>query len=190
MNWRVRKALSRITKLVRSIRGMRLRLMNWNMTFKGVDDYYKARNEAAAKGVNILDLTSNFITRYLDDLWKREYPRQDRGFIHTCEWEELDVPISTLKCEKPRNMEKAQQYLEALRSGNADFPSSGLCQWHGHRRAASFLGISNGWIYNGQNLSKQAVGNASGGMILIVEALLIWSFKNSKRLPMAAPSSS
>ena len=122
MNWRVRKALSRITKLVRSIRGMRLRLMNWNMTFKGVDDYYKARNEAAAKGVNILDLTSNFITRYLDDLWKREYPRQDRGFIHTCEWEELDVPISTLKCEKPRNMEKAQQYLEALRSGNADFP--------------------------------------------------------------------
>ena len=122
MNWRVRKALSRITKLVRSIRGMRLRLMNWNMTFKGVDDYYKARNEAAAKGVNILDLTSNFITRYLDDLWKREYPRQDRGFIHTCEWEELDVPISTLKCEKPRNMEKAQQYLEALHSGNADFP--------------------------------------------------------------------
>ena len=122
MNWRVRKALSRITKLVRSIRGMRLRLMNWNMTFKGVDDYYKARNEAAAKGVNILDLTSNFITRYLDDLWKREYPRQDRGFIHTCEWEELDVPISTLKCEKPRNMEKAQQYLEALRSGNAEFP--------------------------------------------------------------------
>ena len=44
------------------------------------------------------------------------------GHIHTCEWEELDVPISTLKCEKPRNMEKAQQYLEALRSGNADFP--------------------------------------------------------------------
>ena len=63
-------------------RGIKVRLMNWNATFKGVDDFYQARNYAASKGVNILDMRSNFITRYLDDLWKAEYPKQDRGFIH------------------------------------------------------------------------------------------------------------
>lgn len=122
MNWRVRAALENITELVRSIPGIRVRYMNWNMTFKGVDDFYQARNYAASRGVNILNMTSNFITKQLVNLWKREYPGQDRGFIYTCEWEELTVPIQTLSAEAPAVMEKAQHFLELLQSGTADFP--------------------------------------------------------------------
>lgn len=122
MNWRVRNALEKIMELVKTIPGVRVRLMNWNATFKGVDDFYQARNYARSKGVNILDMRSNFITRYLDDLWKNEYPRQDRGFIHTCEWEELTIPLNELESDPPRDMEKAEQYKQLLLSGQADFP--------------------------------------------------------------------
>lgn len=122
MNWRVRKALEKIMALVKSIPGVRTRLMNWNMTFKGVDDFYQARNYAAKQGVNILDMTSNFITIRLDNLWKQEYPGQDRGFIHACEWEELTVPMEELTADKPRDMKKARRYLALLREGHAEFP--------------------------------------------------------------------
>lgn len=122
MNWRVRNALEKIMALVRSIPGIRVRLMNWNMTFKGVDDFYQARNYAAKRGVNILDMTSNFITIRLENLWKQEYPEQDRGFIHACEWEELTVPLEKLTADKPSDMKKARQYLALLRNGQAEFP--------------------------------------------------------------------
>lgn len=122
MNWRVRDALEKIMELVTSIPGIRVRLMNWNATFKGVDDFYQARNYAARKGVNILDIRSNLITRYLDDLWKKEYPKQDRGFIHTCEWEELTVPLNTLESDPPRDKQKAEQYKQLLVAGQVDFP--------------------------------------------------------------------
>ena len=122
VNWRVRNALGKILETVQSIPNLRVRLMNWNMTFKGVDDFYKARNEAASKGVNILDMTSNFITMRLESLWKQEYPEQDRGFIHTCEWEELTVPIDQLTAGKPADMKKAQYYLKLLWAGKVDFP--------------------------------------------------------------------
>ena len=122
VNWRVRNALGKIMETVQSIPNLRVRLMNWNMTFKGVDDFYKARNEAASKGVNILDMTSNFITMRLESLWKQEYPEQDRGFIHTCEWEELTVPIDQLTAGKPADMKKAQYYLKLLWAGKVDFP--------------------------------------------------------------------
>ena len=122
VNWRVRNALGKILETVQSIPNLRVRLMNWNMTFKGVDDFYKARNEAALKGVNILDMTSNFITMRLETLWKQEYPEQDRGFIHTCEWEELTVPMDQLTAGKPADMKKAQHYLKLLRAGEVDFP--------------------------------------------------------------------
>lgn len=122
MNWRVRDALEKIIALVTAIPGIRIRLMNWNATFKGVDDFYQARNYAASKGVNILDMRSNFITRYLDDLWKTEYPKQDRGFIHTCEWEELTVPLDELDCDPPKDLKKAEQYRQLLLAGQAEFP--------------------------------------------------------------------
>ena len=122
VNWRVRNALGKILETGQSIPNLRVRLMNWNMTFKGVDDFYKARNEAASKGVNILDMTSNFITMRLESLWKQEYPEQDRGFIHTCEWEELTVPIDQLTAGKPADMKKAQYYLKLLWAGKVDFP--------------------------------------------------------------------
>lgn len=122
MNWRVRKALDNIMELMSSFPGIKVRLMNWNATFKGVDDFYKARNYAYSKGVNILDIRSNLITRHLDELWKKEYPRQDRGFIHTCEWEELTVPLYQLKCELPEDEEKVEQYKQMLLDGQVDFP--------------------------------------------------------------------
>lgn len=122
MNWRVRDALEKIIALVTAIPGICVRLMNWNATFKGVDDFYQARNYAASKGVNILDMRSNFITRYLDDLWKTEYPKQDRGFIHTCEWEELTVPLDELDCDPPKDLKKAEQYRQLLLVGQAEFP--------------------------------------------------------------------
>ena len=122
MNWRVQNALTKIVALVRSIRGIKIRVMNWNMTFKGIDDFYLARNYAAKQGVNILDMSSNFITIYLEDLWKREYPQQDRGFIHTCEWEELTLPVNELTADPPKDMRKAKNYLRLLQEGAADFP--------------------------------------------------------------------
>ena len=58
----------------------------------------------------------------LESLWKQEYPEQDRGFIHTCEWEELTVPIDQLTAGKPADMKKAQYYLKLLWAGKVDFP--------------------------------------------------------------------
>ena len=122
MNWRVRKALDNIMELMAAFPGIKVRLMNWNATFKGVDDFYKARNYANSKGVNILDIRSNLITRHLNELWKKEYPKQDRGFIHTCEWEELTVPLHQLKCELPEDEGKVERYKQLLLDGQMDFP--------------------------------------------------------------------
>ena len=122
MNWRVQKAMENLMDLIRDLPGLCVRLMNWNMSFKGVDDFYKARNDAMSHGVNILDMTSNFITIRLEELWKQEYPGQDRGFIHTCEWEELTVPMKELTADKPTDMNKAQHYLKLLQEGYTDFP--------------------------------------------------------------------
>lgn len=46
MNWRVQRAMENLMDLIRDLPGLRVRLMNWNMSFKGVDDFYKARNDA------------------------------------------------------------------------------------------------------------------------------------------------
>ncbi len=122
MNWRVQRAMENLMDLIRGLPGLHVRLMNWNMSFKGVDDFYKARNDAMSHGVNILDMTSNFITIRLEELWKQEYPGQDRGFIHTCEWEELTVPMKELTAGKPTDMNKARHYLKLLQEGYSGFP--------------------------------------------------------------------
>lgn len=122
MNWRVQRAMENLMDLIRDLPGLHVRLMNWNMSFKGVDDFYKARNDAMSRGVNILDMTSNFITIRLEELWKQEYPGQDRGFIHTCEWEELTVPMKELTAGKPTDMDKARHYLKLLQEGYSGFP--------------------------------------------------------------------
>lgn len=122
MNWRVQRAMENLMDLIRVLPGLHVRLMNWNMSFKGVDDFYKARNDAMSHGVNILDMTSNFITIRLDELWKQEYPGQDLGFIHTCEWEELTVPMKELTAGKPTDMNKARHYLKLLQEGYSGFP--------------------------------------------------------------------
>jgi len=58
----------------------------------------------------------------LESLWKQEYPGQDRGFIHTCEWEELTVPMKELTAGKPTDMNKARHYLKLLQEGYSGFP--------------------------------------------------------------------
>ena len=122
MNWRVQRAMENLMDLIRDLPGLRVRLMNWNMSFKGVDDFYKARNDALSHGVNILDMTSNFITIRLEELWKTEHPRQDCGFIRACEWEEVTVPLDQLAADPPRDMRKALHYLELLQKGRVQFP--------------------------------------------------------------------
>lgn len=119
-NWRVRKALQNIYDIVASA-GLKARPLNWNMTFKGVDDYYKARRIAALGGQDMSQITTNEITGRLTALWKKEYPRQDRGFLYACEWEEKRVPLSSLQCDKPRSLPKARRYLDLLRAGT-QFP--------------------------------------------------------------------
>ena len=114
VNAHVREALEKLYALVHGIPGLRVRSMDWNMSFKGIDNFYLARNHAQAKGVDILDLRPNFITRYLDGLWEREHPGEDRGFIHTCEWEERTVPMEELECSEPENPEQTGECLRLL----------------------------------------------------------------------------
>lgn len=113
-NWRVRNALENIRKTVADA-GLRFRTLNWNMSFKGVDDFYKARRIASQRGQNMSQIKENAITDYLAALWKKEYPKQDGGFIRTCEWEELRVPLSGLQCDPPRDEVKARRYLKLVR---------------------------------------------------------------------------
>lgn len=120
-NWRVRKALKTIYGIVASA-GLKARPLNWNMTFKGVDDFYQARRLAALGGQDMSQITTNEITARLAALWKKEYPRQDRGFLYACEWEEKRVPLSTLECDKPRDLKKARRYLNMLQEGSVQFP--------------------------------------------------------------------
>lgn len=56
------------------------------------------------------------------ELMTRDYPKQDRGFIHTCEWEELTLPVNELTADPPKDMRKAKNYLRLLQEGTADFP--------------------------------------------------------------------
>ena len=114
VNAHVREALEKLYALVRGIPGLRVRSMDWNMSFKGIDNFYLARNHAQAKGVDILDLRPNFITRYLDGLWEREHPGEDRGFIHACEWEERTVLMEELECSEPENPEQTGECLRLL----------------------------------------------------------------------------
>ena len=57
----------------------------------------------------------------LSDVYKGAAPDSSLPALGTAK-AEFTGSACTLKCEKPRNMEKAQQYLAVLRSGNADFP--------------------------------------------------------------------
>lgn len=42
--------------------------------------------------------------------------------IHTCEWEELTLPVNELTADPPKDMRKAKNYLRLLQEGTADFP--------------------------------------------------------------------
>lgn len=105
---------------MQSTPSLRARPMNWSMTFKGVDDFYKVRNEAVSKGMNVLDMASNFIAMRLESLQKQEYPGQDRSFAHTCERKESTTPIGQLTTGKPTGVKKAQYYLKLLWASKVD----------------------------------------------------------------------
>lgn len=120
-NWRVRNAYRDIKKIIASVGGKEVMPMNWNMSFKGVDDFYLGRSLARKRGLDLEHFAENDITRYLEKLWRREYPEQDQGFIRSCEWEYLTLPVDEIKCSAPRNLRKAKRYLALLQSG-AQFP--------------------------------------------------------------------
>ena len=118
-NWRVQKALDKIRNIIASLR-LPSDVMNWNVGIKGVDDFYHFRRKAQQRGMD-LSIRENEINAHLDTLWRREYPGQDRGFIYTCEWEKLTLPIAEVESDAPRDMGKAQRYLTLLRQGT-QFP--------------------------------------------------------------------
>lgn len=111
-----------------------------------------------------MDMSSNFITIYLEDLWKREYPKQDRGFIHTCEWEELTVPIDQLTAGKPADMKKGAILSEAPVGRQSGLSAPCQRQRRGDRRPAPILGLSADGVSDGDGLSEQAVGHAHSGI--------------------------
>ena len=118
-NWRVRNGFENIAKVLSKMPGIAVRTINWNPSHKGIDDYYKVRDRLH-KGGNVISMRHTNITAYLHALWKTEYPRQDAGFISTCEWEEATVPLGSLVIDPPKNhmdLAKAKRYKEQMEAG-------------------------------------------------------------------------
>jgi hypothetical protein len=119
-NEQVRKGFENIAKVVSRLRGVRARPVNWNVCFKGVDDYYLARRQACEKGRS-MSANANAITSYIQELWQNEYPRRDAGWIRSCEWEETVRALSELTVSEPKDIRKAMRYKEMMENG-AVFP--------------------------------------------------------------------
>ena len=144
-NWRVRNGLNNIAKVVLSVRGVKARIGNWNAAFKGIDDYYKVRNIARERG-KTMSVQSNDITQYLHSLWKKEYPKQDAGFIDTCEWEEKVIPLRDIIIDHPNdhiNLQKVRKYHEQVEAGTVfppvicvnGFIIDGFHRYHAYKQA-------------------------------------------------------
>ena len=134
VNPHVRDALRQLHALLGGIPGLRVRSMDWNMSFKGIDDFYQARNYARDRGVDILDLRPNFITRYLDGLWEREHPGEDRGFLHVCQWEEAAVPLERLECGEPEDPDQTEVQARLLLADPAPLVCVNRTVIHGQQR--------------------------------------------------------
>jgi len=115
-NKQVRDGFEKIAKAISQIRGVRISTLNWNVCFKGIDDYYNIRRRASEKG-KIMDIRGNDITAYVQSLWEREYPEQQAQWIGSCEWEETVRPLDELRYGKPRDMDKARYYKQKMETG-------------------------------------------------------------------------
>ena len=119
-NAQVRDAFDKIAKVILKQRGVSVRPVNWNVSFKGIDDYYLARRKAAERG-KVISIHDNAITSHIQKLWRTEYPRQDAGWIGSCEWEEAVRPLSELRVQEPKDLTKAMRYHAMMENG-AVFP--------------------------------------------------------------------
>ena len=152
VNWRVRNALGKIMETVQSIPNLRVRLMNWNMTFKGVDDFYKARNEAASKGVNILDMVMQEVNHQLFTETVLEEVLISMEEPDTKQAEEILSRLDLLpfRDRHPMSLSGGQKQRVAIASAIAskrsilffDEPTSGLDYWHMKEVAAVLRQLS------------------------------------------------
>lgn len=119
-NPQVHDGFARISKDLSRIPALKIRSLDWNVCFKGIDDYLYARRKANEHGKTI-EIRANGITSYIQALWQKEHPEQDPSWIAQCEWEETLLPVNTLSFATPLDPTKIQKYKQALESG-AKFP--------------------------------------------------------------------
>ena len=119
-NRQVREGFEKIAGIVSRIGGVSVRSLDWDVCFKGIDDYYRIRHRGSMDG-KVMDTSRNGITEYVQSLWEKEYPKQSSVWIGSCEWEEAIVPLSELSFDKPRDPEKAREYRRRLEAGE-QFP--------------------------------------------------------------------
>ena len=115
-NWRVRNAFENAAREISKIRGVRARSLDWNVSIKGIDDHHLMRRKAYARGQN-MEVCKNNITNYVQDLWKKEYPKQNAGWIGSCEWIETVRPLCELEFQYPKNLKKAKEYKIKMDNG-------------------------------------------------------------------------
>jgi hypothetical protein len=64
-----------------------------------------------------IGVRKNYITAYVQALWKKEYPKQSRGWIDSCEWIETVRPLRELRFQPPKNIAKAKLYKKRVDAG-------------------------------------------------------------------------
>ena len=121
VNKQVRDSFDRITRDIRQMGGVRVTPLNWDVSVKGIDDFYLMRRKAKQRGQN-MTAKRNSITDHLLTVWQREYPHQDAGWIGSCEWMETVRPLNELIVGKPKDIIKAQVYKHAMDAGQRFSP--------------------------------------------------------------------
>ena len=153
VNWRVRNALGKILETVQSIPNLRVRLMNWNMTFKGglkgCEHFgydFKLYHHAPGKPVE------TGISR----AGPRLYPHLRVGGINSS-----DRPAD---CRETCGHEESAILSEAPVGRQSGLSAPCQRQRRGDRRPAPILGLSADGVSDGDGLSEQAVGHAHSGI--------------------------
>jgi hypothetical protein len=92
------------------------------------------------------------IVEQLCELWKNEYPEQSSDFPRFYHWEEVIINLNDFKIKKPKNIKKAQQYLELLKSGK-EFPPIVVLNQSTNRYAYFLIdGFHRTWAYRNQGI--------------------------------------
>ena len=115
-NWRVRNAFENAARELAKIRGVRVTIIDWNVSLKGIDDFHLMRRKAGERGQS-MEAQKNNITSYIQALWNKEYPKQDANWIGSCEWVETVKPLSELQFQEPKDIGKAKQYKAKIDAG-------------------------------------------------------------------------